>query len=92
MFMFVYIEVTQDITTGVIPLEAVRTPYRKGLTIIWGQFQLYVHYRRQVRTLLLQGQISLVTGYNFSMKHFRKLKLVVSQRVLTSKDNDMSVQ
>ena len=32
MFMFAYIEVTQDITTGVIPLEAVRIPYRKGLT------------------------------------------------------------
>ena len=32
MFMFVCIEVTQDITTGVIPLEAVRIPYQKGLT------------------------------------------------------------
>ena len=32
MFMFAYIEVTQDITTSVIPLEAVRIPYRKGLT------------------------------------------------------------
>ena len=33
MFIFAYIEVTQDITTGVIPLEAVRIPYRKSLTV-----------------------------------------------------------
>ena len=29
MFMFVHIKVTQDITTGVIPLEAVRIPLPK---------------------------------------------------------------
>ena len=34
MFMFVCIKVTQDITTGVIPLEAVRIPYQKGLTLV----------------------------------------------------------
>ena len=32
--MFAYIEVTQDIRTGVIPLEAVCIPYRKGLTFV----------------------------------------------------------
>ena len=34
MFMFAYIEVTQDITTGIIPLEAIRIHYQKGLTIL----------------------------------------------------------
>ena len=35
MFMFVHIEVTQEITTGIIPLEAVCiNPYRKGLTLV----------------------------------------------------------